>query len=118
LRFLAIILRVLRLEVSVYNDYSTNQFQTTFVGRGVGGGGGVKSVSRDDCEYQRGKLQCQQSAVQAFSSTYLNLLLSTSYTCPLYTLVKLIIEHSLHIHANAVQEFGLWKATAASTLYA
>jgi hypothetical protein len=30
LRFLGIILRVLRLEVSVYNAYITNQFQTTF----------------------------------------------------------------------------------------
>jgi hypothetical protein len=30
LRFLGIILRVLRLEVSVYNVYITNQFQTTF----------------------------------------------------------------------------------------
>jgi hypothetical protein len=30
LRFLGIILRVLRLEVSVYNVYSTNQFQITF----------------------------------------------------------------------------------------
>jgi hypothetical protein len=30
LRFLGIILRVLRLEVSVYNVYITNQLQTTF----------------------------------------------------------------------------------------
>ncbi len=30
MRFLGIILRVLRLEVSVYNVYITNQFQTTF----------------------------------------------------------------------------------------
>jgi hypothetical protein len=30
LRFLGIILRFLRLEVSVYNVYITNQFQTTF----------------------------------------------------------------------------------------
>ncbi len=30
LRFLGIILRVLRLEVSVYNVYIANQFQTTF----------------------------------------------------------------------------------------
>ncbi len=36
LRFLGIILRVLRLEVSVYNVYITNQFQTTF---SAGGGG-------------------------------------------------------------------------------
>jgi hypothetical protein len=42
LRFLGIILRVLRLEVSVYNVYITNQFQTTF----SKGAGGVKSVSR------------------------------------------------------------------------
>jgi hypothetical protein len=43
LRFLGIILRVLRLEVSEHNVCITNQFQTTFaqVGRG-----GVKSVSR------------------------------------------------------------------------
>jgi hypothetical protein len=37
LRFLGIILRVLRLEVSVYNVYITNSFQTTFA-RGGGGG--------------------------------------------------------------------------------
>jgi hypothetical protein len=37
LRFLDIILRVHRLEVSVYNVYITNQFPTTFA-RGRGGG--------------------------------------------------------------------------------
>ncbi len=37
LRFLGIILRVLRLEVSVYHVYITNQFQTTFARRGGGG---------------------------------------------------------------------------------
>ncbi len=36
--FLGIILKVLRLEVSVYNVYIPNQFQTTFT-RGVGGMG-------------------------------------------------------------------------------
>jgi hypothetical protein len=36
LRFLGIILRVLRLEASVYNVYITNQFQTT-VDQGGGG---------------------------------------------------------------------------------
>jgi hypothetical protein len=46
LRFLGIILRVRRLEVSVYNVYITNQFQTTFAEVG----GGVKSVSKGDCE--------------------------------------------------------------------
>jgi hypothetical protein len=40
LRFLGIIL-VLRLDVSVYNVYMTNPFQTTFV---EAGGGGVKSI--------------------------------------------------------------------------
>jgi hypothetical protein len=44
-RFQGIIWRVLRLEVSVYNVYITNQFQTTFA---QGGGGG--SISRGDCE--------------------------------------------------------------------
>jgi len=44
-------LRVLRLDVSVYNVYITNQFQTTFAR--VGGGG--KSVGRGDCEYQEEK---------------------------------------------------------------
>jgi hypothetical protein len=35
LRFLGIILRVIRLAVSVYNVYMLNQFQTTFAwGRG------------------------------------------------------------------------------------
>jgi hypothetical protein len=37
LRFLGIILRVLRLEVYVYNVYITNQFPATFA---WGGGGG------------------------------------------------------------------------------
>jgi hypothetical protein len=40
LRFLGIILRVFRVEVSVYNAYITNQFQTTFAQEG-----GVKSVA-------------------------------------------------------------------------
>jgi hypothetical protein len=43
LRFLSIILRVLRLEVSVYNVNNTNQCQTTFAQ--WGGGGGVKSLA-------------------------------------------------------------------------
>jgi hypothetical protein len=54
--FLGIILRVLRLEVSVSNVYITNQFQPTFAQGGVGEGGGVKSVIRGDCDYQGGKL--------------------------------------------------------------
>jgi hypothetical protein len=41
LRFLGIILRVFRLEVSIYNVYITNQFQTTI----FQGWRGVKSVS-------------------------------------------------------------------------
>jgi hypothetical protein len=40
MRFLAIILRVLRIEVSVYSVYITNQFQTTFARGGGGGRGG------------------------------------------------------------------------------
>jgi hypothetical protein len=40
LRFLGIIFRVLRLEVSAYNVYITNQFQTTFAQEG----GGVKPL--------------------------------------------------------------------------
>jgi hypothetical protein len=48
LRFLGIILRVLRLEVSVYNVYITIQFHLSnhFCSRGEGS----KSVSRGDCE--------------------------------------------------------------------
>jgi hypothetical protein len=46
LRFLGIILRVLRLEVTVYNVYIINQFQTTF----AQGEREVKPVSRGDCE--------------------------------------------------------------------
>jgi hypothetical protein len=46
LRFLGIILRVLRLEVSVYNVYITNQFKTTI----AQGGRGVKSISRGGCK--------------------------------------------------------------------
>ncbi len=45
LRFLGIILRVFRLEVSVYNVYITNQFQTTFAR-----GEGRKSVGSGDSE--------------------------------------------------------------------
>jgi hypothetical protein len=52
LKFLGIILRVLNLEVSIYNVYITNQFQTTFAQMGWG----VKSVGRGDYEYQGGKL--------------------------------------------------------------
>ncbi len=48
LRFLGLILRVLRLEVFVYNVYITNQFQPTFAHRGLG----AKSISRGDCEYE------------------------------------------------------------------
>ena len=48
LRLLGIItLRVLRLEVSVYNVNISNQCQTTFARVGVGG---VKSVSRGVCK--------------------------------------------------------------------
>jgi hypothetical protein len=36
----------------VYSVYITNQFQAIFVG---GGGGGVVSISRSDCEQQGGK---------------------------------------------------------------
>jgi hypothetical protein len=46
---MGIILRVLRLEVSVYNVYIRKQFQTTFA-QGGAGGRGVKSVNRDVCE--------------------------------------------------------------------
>jgi hypothetical protein len=38
MRFLGIIMRVLRLEVSAYNVYITSPFKTTFDG-GWGGGG-------------------------------------------------------------------------------
>jgi hypothetical protein len=44
LRFLGIILRALRFEVSVYNVYITNHFQTTF----AHWKGGVKYVSRGE----------------------------------------------------------------------
>ncbi len=46
LRFLGLILRVLRLEVSVYNVFITNQFQTTFAHGGVK----LSSVFRGACE--------------------------------------------------------------------
>jgi hypothetical protein len=42
--FLGIILRVLRLEVSVNNVYITNQFQPTFA-RGEGGGSKIFEVA-------------------------------------------------------------------------
>jgi hypothetical protein len=41
LRFLGITLRVIRLEVSVYNVYITHQIQTTFTQGGGGGGGKI-----------------------------------------------------------------------------
>ncbi len=47
-----IILRVLRHEVSLYNVYITNQFQTIFA---RGGGGEVKSVSEGDCMWIAGR---------------------------------------------------------------
>ncbi len=47
------VLRLLRLEVSLYNVYITNHFKPHLL---KGGGGGVKSVSRGDCEWQGGKL--------------------------------------------------------------
>jgi hypothetical protein len=37
--FLGIILRVLRVEISIYNVYITYQFQTTFAQHGEGGEG-------------------------------------------------------------------------------
>ncbi len=46
-RLLGVILRVLRLEVSVYIDYIANQFQTLLLG---GEGGRVKSFGRGDSE--------------------------------------------------------------------
>jgi hypothetical protein len=46
LSFLSINFRVIRLEISIYNVYITNQFQTTF----AQGGRESKSVSRGDCE--------------------------------------------------------------------
>jgi hypothetical protein len=54
LRFLDIILKVLRLEVSVQNVYIRNQFQPTFSQTTFSQEeGGVKSVSRGDCEYSK-----------------------------------------------------------------
>jgi hypothetical protein len=50
LRFLGTILRVLRIEVSGYNVYITNQFLCSRGERGF------KSISRGDCEYQGEKL--------------------------------------------------------------
>jgi len=47
-RFLGIILRVLILEVSVYNVYVTNQ--SNYFCLMEGGGEEVKPVSRNDCE--------------------------------------------------------------------
>jgi hypothetical protein len=52
--------RVLRLEVSLYNAFITNQFQTNFA---WGGGGGGKSVSRGDCE-----LGCPRNEKKKFGS--------------------------------------------------
>jgi hypothetical protein len=40
-RFLGTVLRVLRLEVSLYHAYITNQFKPLLLGGG-GGGGGAK----------------------------------------------------------------------------
>jgi hypothetical protein len=47
LRFLGIILRVLRLEVSAYNVYITNSLKQLLLKVGGGGGGeGVKGIDR------------------------------------------------------------------------
>ncbi len=48
-RFLGITLRVLRLEISVYNVYIANKFQTTCAQRGMGGGRS-KIHLKGDCE--------------------------------------------------------------------
>jgi hypothetical protein len=50
---MGITLRVLRLEVSIYSVYITNQFQTIFAQGGVVG---IKFFRRGDCEWQGGKL--------------------------------------------------------------
>jgi hypothetical protein len=48
-----IILRDLGLEVSVYKMFT---FQTSLKPLLLRGGGGLKSICRDDCDYQGGKL--------------------------------------------------------------
>jgi hypothetical protein len=54
---LGILLRILRLKVSVYNVFITNQFQNTFAQGGGGGWGEIRwARGRADCEYQGGKL--------------------------------------------------------------
>jgi hypothetical protein len=53
LRVLGKIFRVLKLAVFLNIVYITNQFQTTFA---QGRRGGVKSISRGDCDWQGGKL--------------------------------------------------------------
>ena len=65
LRFLGIILRVLRLEVSVYNVYITNQFKTTFAGRG-----GVESVSRGDHRDEIGEVYISALSAVAYTTTF------------------------------------------------
>jgi hypothetical protein len=50
-----IILRVLRLEVSVYKMFIFQTSLKPLLLKG-GGGEGVKSICRDDCDYQGGKL--------------------------------------------------------------
>ncbi len=40
----------------IQNVYNSNQFESTFAQGGWGWGGGVKSICRDDCDYQGGKL--------------------------------------------------------------
>ncbi len=53
LRFLGIILRVLRLEISIDKCLHYKPLSNHFC---LGGAGGEKLVRRGDCEYQRGKL--------------------------------------------------------------
>jgi hypothetical protein len=58
LRFLGIIFTVLRLEVSIYNDYIKNQFQTTFAGGGGEGG------RRGDCAIGLSDFDAQMSGIK------------------------------------------------------
>ncbi len=78
-------MRVLRLEVSVYNVYIINQFQTTF---SQGGGGWVKYVSRGDFEIARRKTFVLITFKNSASVLYCTNDLSERYNFLLFALKK------------------------------
>jgi hypothetical protein len=102
------ILRVLRLEVSVYNVHITNQFQTTLL---KGGGGGVNQLlevtvkSKNENSEDFCPIHVKNSASGLTSGSCYTALISATL-CP-YTYVLV-----------AVAELAAWQAGALATCLA